>query len=560
MSKRAGWALTIAALAIFLLLNRAAYKGYFQDDDLDTLGWARDVSRGEFLGYLVTPRLSPANFRPVGAFYYHALATAFGLDFPKYIAVLHALHFLNIWLVWLLMRKLGIGPLAAAAGAFFFGYHAVLIDAWWKPMYVFDILCATFSLGAILLYACDRWLLSLISFWLAYKSKELAVMLPAVLACYELWFGQRRWKRLIPFFAVSLLFGFQAVTLPVHRGTRYEMELGVAAQGSTIRFYSSQLFLLPYAGLLLLALPLLIRDRRLWFGLAAMCLLIIPLLLLPGRLYAVYWYVPLVGAAVMLGNLVDGHYRWAAVLLLLLWIPWDFVNFRERRRVNVQQEQRNRAYVGAIENFERLHPGQRLFVYDALPGEFHHWGVTGALKSVYRSPEIKVQHIDEPGAEELIQKGDAAWLHWNQRDSRLDIVQHRARPAVSYLRMDIHSPAGQLLDGWYALEDDFRWMKPDARAVLLRPADARRFEVVACVLPEQIRRSRVVSLRVLVDARPVGRHDFTAAGCQPVQWPVPAGSTGTVTVEFHTEPLYLPPKPDTRILGITMKAFGFTAP
>jgi len=29
MNKRAGWAVTIAALAIFLLLNRAAYKGYF---------------------------------------------------------------------------------------------------------------------------------------------------------------------------------------------------------------------------------------------------------------------------------------------------------------------------------------------------------------------------------------------------------------------------------------------------------------------------------------------------------------------------------------------------
>jgi hypothetical protein len=31
MSKRAGWARTIAALAIFLLLNRAAYKGYLSE-------------------------------------------------------------------------------------------------------------------------------------------------------------------------------------------------------------------------------------------------------------------------------------------------------------------------------------------------------------------------------------------------------------------------------------------------------------------------------------------------------------------------------------------------
>jgi len=37
MSRRAGVALFLTAVALFLLLNHAAYKGYFQDDDLDTL-------------------------------------------------------------------------------------------------------------------------------------------------------------------------------------------------------------------------------------------------------------------------------------------------------------------------------------------------------------------------------------------------------------------------------------------------------------------------------------------------------------------------------------------
>jgi hypothetical protein len=114
MSKRAGWALAVAAIALFLLLNRAAYKGYFQDHDLDTLGWAGSIPAGEFFEYLITPRLSPTNFRPVGAIYYQALQTTVGLDFPKYVAVLHGLHFLNIWLVWLLRRKLRIGPVGAA--------------------------------------------------------------------------------------------------------------------------------------------------------------------------------------------------------------------------------------------------------------------------------------------------------------------------------------------------------------------------------------------------------------------------------------------------------------
>lgn len=560
MSKRAGWTLAIAALAIFVLLNRAAYKGYFQDDDLDTLSWARGVPAGYFVTSLASPRLSPINFRPVGAFYYHALEAAFGLDFTKYVAVLHLLHFLNIWLVWMLARKLGIGPLGAAAGAFFFGYHAVLIDAWWKPMYVFDILCATFSLAAILLYASDRWILSLISFWLAYKSKELAVMLPAVLACYELWFGQRRWKRLIPFFAVSLSFGLQAVMLPVHQGTRYQMQLGLSEQAGTISYYSSQLFLAPYAGLLLLLLPFFIRDRRVWFGLAAMCVLIVPLLLLPGRLYAVYWYVPLAGAALMLASLADGPYRRAVVLLLVLWIPWDFIHFRKLRRINQRTEQQNLAYVGAIEKFAGLNPSQSLFVFDALPEGFHDWGVTGALRTVYRNTAITAQHIDHPGAAELIQKGDAAWLHWSRGLGRLDIVRYpRERPLLPYLKMDASSPPNQLLDGWYNPDDDFRWTKPDATAVLLKPDVARHFETVACVAPDQIRQSHTVALRVLVDRQPVGRHEFTAAGCETFAWPAPPGPAGKVAVEFQSAPPYSPPNGDPRNLGVSMKAFGFTS-
>ncbi len=39
----------------------------------------------------------------------------------------------------------------------------------------------------------------------AYKAKELAVMLPVVLLAYEYWFGKRRFAVLIPFFCVAFL-------------------------------------------------------------------------------------------------------------------------------------------------------------------------------------------------------------------------------------------------------------------------------------------------------------------------------------------------------------------
>src|SRR5260370_2551345 len=84
-----------------------------------------------------------------------------------------------------------------------------LFDDFWKPMYIFDVLCATFCLLSLWCYATGRWMLSFVAFWLAYKSKEMAVMLPAVLLGFEFWFGKHRWKPLVPFFPGSLSFGAQ---------------------------------------------------------------------------------------------------------------------------------------------------------------------------------------------------------------------------------------------------------------------------------------------------------------------------------------------------------------
>jgi hypothetical protein len=37
----------------------------------------------------------------------------------------------------------------------------------------------------------------------------------------------------------------------------------------------------------------------------------------------------------------------------------------------------------------------------------------------------------------------------------------------------------------------------------------------------------------------------------------PLGPAGKVEIEFHVVPPYPAPKPDPRVLGITMKGFGF---
>ena len=43
-------------------------------------------------------------------------------------------------------------PLAALSAALFFLYHPATFDAYWQPMYVFDVLCGTFCLLSFLAF------------------------------------------------------------------------------------------------------------------------------------------------------------------------------------------------------------------------------------------------------------------------------------------------------------------------------------------------------------------------------------------------------------------------
>src|SRR5579863_9837141 len=146
MSKRTGWLCFFLLAALFLIVNRAAYKGYFQADELDTLGWAQQGSAGHYLRAMVSPLFSRDNFRPTAALAMHEVFPFAGLDFPIYVLVLHLQHLLNVWLLWLLVRRLGAQPLAAALACFFFAFHMALFDDLWKPMFLYDVYCATFCL------------------------------------------------------------------------------------------------------------------------------------------------------------------------------------------------------------------------------------------------------------------------------------------------------------------------------------------------------------------------------------------------------------------------------
>jgi hypothetical protein len=411
-------------------LNYRAYDGYFQDDELDNLSWAPQLPFADFATAFIKPTFDISNFRPVGSAYFALMGRGFGMDFPPYMTPILAIHLLNALLLYLLMRKLGIDPWRALAGAAFFLLSASALDAYGKPMYVFDLLCATFSLASILLFAYRRWILSFIAFWCAYKSKELAVFIPPVLLAYEYWFGEkergpRRFAVLIPFFLASLSFGVQGLLFNPNKDNDYTFRFSLNALRATLPFYSQRFLFFPFSGFLLLLLAL-VRDRRVWFGLIAMLCFLFTLLFLPGRLFEAYTYLPLACATIALAAAATRLSPKWALVALLLWLPWNVRHQLRETRQKLADDDQTAAYVEQLDDWAAKHPDIRTYVYNGYPGAYHHWGITAAWNIAHHASGLRAYWFEWPDAVKALANEPVAYGTW--------------RPATATLDIRIHSP------------------------------------------------------------------------------------------------------------------------
>ena len=425
---RPDWLAPLAAglgmVAAFFALNYRAYDGFFQDDELANLNWAPLLPMRDYLIALIKPLFAADNFRPVGHLYFALMGRAFGLNFPPWMTPIFAIHLINAALLFRLLRKLSIDLWCALAGIVFFTLSASAMDAYWKPMYCFDLLCTTFSLAGILLWAYRRWILSFIAFWLAYKSKELAVMLPAVLVAYEYWLGERKFLPLIPFLIASISFGLQGILLNPNKNNDYTFRLTMHALEKTIPFYAQRFLLFRYSGLALFALAL-VRDRRVWFGLTATFCFLFVLLFLPGRVFEAYAYLPLTGAVIAFTAAASGRVNPAWLwLALALWMPMNIRILNREQKVKLGNDDEAYAFVDSLDRWAAQNPRVVTLVYTGLPNGFHPWGVAGAWDVVHHTLGLHAYFRDWPQTPHVLQTETVALATWDRASKTLSIRIH----------------------------------------------------------------------------------------------------------------------------------------
>jgi hypothetical protein len=550
-------AAVVVLIGLFFIANRGAYEGYFSDDDLDNIAWTRHTPVEGYLIGLATPQYYPQNFRPVGHFSFHVLGKTAKLDYRWYVAFIQVLHFAVTFLVWRLLRRLDFGVLAAAAGAVFFLFHMGLFEALWKPMFLFDLWCALFCLLSVLSWLNRRWVVSFIFFWLAYKSKEHAAMLPAVLAAYEYWLGERNWKRLAPFFAVSAMFGLQAVFSNKEVGRDYNLSLAPESLLSTLGFYTHKVLVFPWLGLALLPAPFLVRDRRMWFGLAGCLLLLAPLLALPNRTFGAYLYAPAALLAVGFAAAAARLHWGVAAAFFALWLPANYLVLRQGRKDVIARAHENRAYVERARTLPREMPEMRRFVYDGHPPEMRQWGIGGTLQYFYNA-EVEVHSVEEKNLSQMFRSGGVALLSWDNVSRKLEVISRApGETELSYLTMSRMMPVWQLEEGWYQLENAYRWIKPRASANLFRPAGVVGFELHVNAGPQYMQAVKRARVEIRLDGVSAGAVEFEREGWQKARIAVPPGPAGSVRVEFQVQPEFRPAATDPRALGIPVAGFGF---
>ncbi len=416
----------IAIALAFIALNYRAYDGFFQDDELDNLSWAPHVTATEFAAAFVKPLFDVSNFRPAGHLYFAMMGKAFGENFPPWMTPILAIHVLNGLLIYLLLRRMNVGAWHALAGVAFFTWSAGAFDAYWKPMYVFDLLCACFSLASILFYANRKWVLSFAAFWCAYKSKELAVMLPFLLVAWEFWFGERRYLRLVPFLLASLSFGIQGILRNPNLDNEYTFRFTPEALAATVPFYARRFLLFRGGGLLLFALVF-VRDRRVWFGLLGVACFVFTLLFLPGRLYAAYAYLPLAFAAVALGAFASRFSPACAWIAIAIWMPFNVHRLRAEQRAKLAGDDEAFAYVDSINRWVTANPAVNVLVYDGLPRIYYHWGVTAAWNIAHRAIGMPAYYFEWPDGKKALTSQIVAYGKWDSAAGRL-ALSSRAPP------------------------------------------------------------------------------------------------------------------------------------
>ncbi len=347
------WIAAVCCVGLALWTYRVVLRNFFSPDDLVLWEWDRRI----ILGPTTLWRYLP------GRLYFGLTVGSFGANPYPYFLINWLLHGLNVGLIFILVRRLGGGPLAATVAAGLFGTSRLFLTAIGQAVGFGDLLALCFTLVASIAVTFPTRravVLSSCAFLLALMSKEIVVALPLSLLLAPA-VGPSlgaRLRRLAPLFLIGASWiaylGLSGARESVLGGTAYATGLGRNLFDSVLMYaqWSADLHgLAPdfgaerpghsWLGGLWVLVPIVIvaglvrrRTRLPLVGLTWWLAGLAPILPLLFQKHLHYLYSPSVGLALWIGSVAQililrwesptgeklprVRVAWAVVLLLVL--------------------------------------------------------------------------------------------------------------------------------------------------------------------------------------------------------------------------------------------------
>jgi len=329
----------LAGLFIACLFLFFTWRGiliYYTGDDLMNLYgyWSKPLSSLVKANiFFWTPY-----YRPLGGIIYRTMFAIFGFNpYPLYI-VFFAAMLLNLWLAYLVFKRIGGSGEVGAIATLLYAFHGKLDYLYYNAGSMYDVFCFLFFFLALLIYLRARlqdrfpgvWetLGFLACFVCALNSKEMAAALPVIVFLYELIFHPPDFRSLRKLIRWCLQEGRTALLgalcvliyipgklspdglasspayVPLYTWSRYLEDTGVylanllyrSNPDEALRVTAFTPFGVGCIFAVLVAVALWIRSRVAWFGLLFFVIALLPVSFVTARLGFVL-YLPLAGLA-----------------------------------------------------------------------------------------------------------------------------------------------------------------------------------------------------------------------------------------------------------------------
>jgi hypothetical protein len=618
MTRAGRWLYWLTPMLFCLGLYWFGLMSWFSEDDFAWLNLRNHVvDFHSFLWAMFAP-LAQGTIRPLSERGFFMVFTYFfGLHARAFHEWIFANQLVVIALVMLVTRKVTQSALAAfLAPILWMCSIAVVTPLAWAAAYN-QVLCALFLLASFYLFIRYTetgqkgfyWALWA-TFLLGFGANEINVVFPAIAALYALLFARRYWLSTIPMFAVS---GVYAVIHQLVRGQvsdyYYDMDYHPASLARTLGQYWRILVGVPdyiafrhrpawigVAGLIVLSVALLgfaswqFARRKFLpaFFLGWFLIVLAPLLPVHNHVTDYYLFVPELGIAMLSAYAVSEVWKfgWArplAVALVLIYAIPSGVVARLYTKAVYDRGERSRHLVQGVAYAKKIHPGKTILlenvddelfwtsVYDS-PFRILGWNdilmTPDCLSLIKPDPHfgpIDPYVLPAAGVANALHDGSAVVYAVeggklrNITRTYAAIVQSQPPPPLaSFIQVGASHFQSQIGDGWYSIEDGFRWSGKHATVYLAGPTAPGQKLVVHGFPADVQTKSGPLRFALTIDGRPQPEHVIDGAHPEvQFEYPLPADLVGKprIEVSFTLDRTIKAPG-DERALGLAFGEFG----